>query len=180
MMYFIINIHILCVLYLIAKSGVDMQEKICSFFGHRLLGDIDSVVLFENLKKVIEELIVKKEFFTFYFGGFGEFDDLCHKVVTVLREKYPYIRRVYCLSDVQFLRRSKRPKYLRDEDYEEFIYLELSYDYWYTRLYYRNCEIINESSFIIFYTNKNENSGAYKAYKYAIRKNKNYINLFNE
>lgn len=119
----------------------------------------------------------KKQVGIFYFNGFGEFDDLCHEVITELNEKYPFIKRIYCLSDPRHLRLFKRPNWLKDEDYEEFVYLDLDFDYWYTRLYYRNCEMINQSDYVIFYVHNTENSGAYKALQYAEKKKKTIISL---
>ena len=107
------------------------------------------------------------------------FDDLCWKVVTKLKEKYPHLKRIYCLSDPRHQRISKRPKWLKDEDYEEFIYLDLDFDYWYQRIYYRNCVMIDRSDIIVFYVEEQENSGAYKAYKYAKQKKKSIINILN-
>lgn len=138
--------------------------KICSFFGH------SEIIVTEDLRgQIIAEVrrLISEEFDCFYFGGFGMFDHLCWQLVTELKIDFPIIRRVYCLSDPRHTRLSKRPKWLKNEDYEEFVYLDLDYDYWYTRIYYRNCEMINQSDFVIFYTLDQENSGAYKAYKYA-------------
>ncbi|MBQ7348758.1 MAG: hypothetical protein IJW47_02060, partial [Clostridia bacterium] len=114
---------------------------------------------------------------TFLFGGFGDFDAICHKTVTQLKNKHPYIKRVYCLTDQRFLNKNKRPKYLKDEDYEDFIYLPLDFDFWYTRIYYRNCEMIKKSNYVIFYVEERKNSGAFKALKFAIRNKTEYINL---
>lgn len=148
--------------------------KICSFFGHR------DITVSEELKiKLNKEILhlLKIGFECFYFGGFGMFDHLCWQLVTELKSDYPNIRRVFCLSDPRHTRLSKRPKYLKNTDYEEFIYLTLDSDYWYSRIYYRNCEMINQSEFVIFYAFEKENSGAYKAYKYAKKIKKNLINL---
>ncbi len=52
----------------------------------------------DSLAREIEVLIAEKDVNIFYFGSKSEFDDLCHKVVTVLKEKYPHIKRVYVRS----------------------------------------------------------------------------------
>lgn len=88
-----------------------------------------------------------------------------------------FIKRIYCLSDPRHQRVSKRPKWLKDENYEEFIYLDLSFDWWYQRIYYRNCEMIDQSDYVVFYVKHTENSGAYKAFQYAKRKKKNIFQL---
>lgn len=151
-------------------------NKICSVFGH---SDIEQT---EDLKNKInlecERLIKEENVGLFYFGGFGNFDDLCWQVVTELKKKYTNIVRIFCLSDPKYQNKLKRPKWLRDEDFEEFVYFDLDFDYWYTRIYYRNCEIINRSDYVIFYVERTTNSGAYKAMKYAIKKKKIIINLY--
>ncbi len=149
-------------------------SKNCSVFGHR---DIEITPeleekLYTTFKKLIGEGCVN-----FYFGGFGMFDWLCHKVITRLKQQYTYINRIYCLSDERYLKISKRPKVLKNEDYEEFVYLPLVNDWWYKRIYFRNCAMIDLSDIVVFYVINKENSGAYKAMNYAKRVKKEYINL---
>lgn len=146
----------------------------CSVFGHSKIEITKE--LEEKLFATFEDLI-KQCCKYFYFGGFGEFDDICHKVISKLKSTYPHIQRIFCLSDPRHQRISKRPKWLKDEDYEEFIYLDLDFDWWYQRIYYRNCAMIDRSDVIVFYVEPRENSGAYKTYKYAKQKKKSLINL---
>ena len=150
------------------------MDKICSFFGHRKLKDG------EELKRRVEitvEDLIKKGFTVFLFGGFGEFDELCHEIVSTLKTKYPVIKRVYCVADEKYLRANKRPKDLQTEDYEEFIYYAPSFDYWYTRIYYRNCEMVKHSDCVVFYAENRVDSGAYKILQYVKKCKKSYINL---
>lgn len=148
----------------------------CSLFGHRDLKVTYSLV--KEIYKLVNVLVIKLGIDTFYFGGFGKFDDLCWKVTSRLRKKlFPHIKRVYCLEDSRYLRPSKRPNYLKDDDYEEYIYLEPSFDYWYTRIYFRNCEMVNNSDMVVFYATEKQNSGAYKMLQYCIKKKKPFINL---
>ena len=152
-------------------------HKICSFFGHR---EIEVTKELKNiLYNTIIDLIENKDVKTFLFGGFGMFDDLCWQIVTYLKNKYTNIRRVYCLEDSRYLNKLKRPKYLLDCDYEDFIYLPLDYDYWYKRIYYRNCAMIDHSEYVIMYCQARADSGAYKAYKYALKqKHLKLVNLY--
>ncbi len=113
----------------------------------------------------------------FYFGGFGEFDELCHKVISNLKNTYPNLQRIFCLSNPKHQQISKRPKWLKNEDYEKFTYLNLEFDWWYKRIFYRNCAMIDHSDFVVFYVEPRENSGAYKAYQYAKRNKKQIINV---
>ena len=150
-------------------------ECSCSVFGHR---EIEvTYELTKRLKDIFIDLITNKGVCIFYFGGFGEFDNLCWQIVTELKQTlFPHIKRIYvCENEIYVIRPHKRPKWLRSEDYEEIIFFALEFDYWYTRIYYRNIAIIEHSDYNVFYVCKNSNSGAYKTYKYAKSKKKNII-----
>ena len=153
-----------------------MEERICSFFGHR---DIDVTDRLYALTALEIMRAVELGCHTFYFGGYGDFDNLCHKIVTKIRNENPElkIRRIYCVSQERYLRQNVR--YFNREDYDEIIYLTPSFEGWYKSIYFRNCAMIDKSHLIIFYAESKEDSGAYKAYKYAKRKkDKQVINLW--
>lgn len=148
--------------------------KKCAFFGHR------NIEINEDLEYRLNEEIsnlITNGCDCFYFGGLGEFDNLCWQLVTKSKAFHPEIRRIFCLYNPRHLQKNKRPKFLKDEDYEQFIYFDLKFDYWYSRIYFRNCEIIKQSDFVVFYAFENENSGAYKTYKFALKLKKKCINL---
>lgn len=155
-----------------------IKYKICSFFGHSEISITDDLKM--RVRNKIENMIVKDNYGIFYFGGFSMFDELCYKIVSELKNKYPHLKRVFCLADPRHINVLKRPKWLREEEYEEYIYIDLKFDWYYTRIYYRNVEMINESDFVIFYFTNTKNSGAYKAYKYAIKKKKHCLNIAQE
>ena len=133
-----------------------------------------------ELYSLFEDFVLNKGVGIFLFGGFGNFDDFCHEVVTDLKEKYTFIKRVYICEDYRFVARpSKRPAWLKDEDFEEFDYYAMRYTGFYQRIYFRNLEIIEHSDFCVFYVDENrQNSGAGKALEYAKRKKKVLINVF--
>ncbi len=150
-------------------------EKSCSFFGHSNISQDKEVE--RKLLILIEKLIVEEGYNLFYFGGFGDFDTICYKVVSALRQKYKHVKRVFCLTEEKYLSPSKRPKWLQEEEYEEFIYFTLENNYWYKRIYFRNCEIIKRSELIIFFVKNEGESGARKALNYAIKTRKKMINI---
>ena len=147
-------------------------------FGHRDYIATQQDELF--LYNLFEDYILNKNVGIFYFGGFGNFDDICHKVITKLKEKYLFIKRIYVCEDYSFINRPhKRPKWLTNQDYEEFVYFETRYTGFYKRIYFRNCEIIDRSDYCIFCVNENKKfSGALKAFEYAKRKKKDFLNIF--
>ena len=61
-------------------------DKACCFFGHRKIDETPELI--ERLSAEIEVLITEKDVNIFYFGSKSEFDVLCHKTVTDLKEKY--------------------------------------------------------------------------------------------
>ncbi len=150
------------------------MQNACCFFGHRdaepFLEEID------KLKNLILDLIENRETTIFYFGGFGNFDQLCWQIVTEIKfSSHPEIQRLYCLEDERYLRASKRPKYLKSEDYEDFVYFLPENNYWVYRVFFRNREIIKHSDYCVFYVRRKEDSGAYKAYQFAQKNNKCYF-----
>lgn len=151
------------------------MDKVCSFFGHR------EVEITEELtEKTINEIAkaIEDGCRTFYFGGYSDFDDLCYKIVTKIKAENPNLelKRVYCVSQEKYLR--KKVRYFNKEDYDDVVYLMPSFEGWYKSIYFRNCAMIDDSDLVIFYCEENPNSGAYKAYKYAIKSKKKVINLF--
>ena len=151
-------------------------EKICSFFGHR---DVD--ITDELYTRTKAEIIkaIGQGCRVFYFGGYGSFDDLCYRIVTEIKEEQAdlNIRRIYCVSQERFCR--KKVRYFQREDYDEVIYLTPSFEGWYKSIYFRNCAMIDGSDYVVFYAEAREESGAYKAYKYAQnKKGKRIINLW--
>ena len=148
------------------------KEKICSFFGHRTINTTDTI-----LAATTAEIWKAVDFGcrVFFFGGYGDFDDLCYQIVTNIQNQNPQfnIKRVYCVSQERYLRKTVR--YFRRENYDEIIYLMPSFEGWYKSIYFRNCAMIDQSSFVIFYAEERENSGAYKAYRYAKTKKQTHI-----
>ena len=59
--------------------------KVCSFFGHRNAELNDKQL--ERLRNYIEDLIVNHNVNTFLFGSRSDFDFVCHKIVTELKER---------------------------------------------------------------------------------------------
>ena len=151
------------------------EDKICSFFGHR------DIVFTEALRFALDleiKKIIEQGCHTFYFGGYGDFDALCHQIVTKIKTENPHlkIQRIYCVAQEHYLQ--KKVRFFQRENYEDIIYLPTSFQGWYKSIYFRNCAMINQSDFIIFYAKEKENSGAYKAYKYAKKHRKNISNLW--
>ena len=153
-----------------------MEDKACSFFGHRKIEITDDLV--RRLNEQIERCI-SQGYKTFYFGGYGQFDHLCYNLVTdkVLKNPSLNLTRIFCVPQERFL--TKTYGLYNKDDYEKVVYLQPSFEGWYKSIYFRNCAIIDKSDLVIFYAREDNSSGAFKAHKYAKKKNKAIINLYN-
>ena len=84
------------------------KHKTCSFIGHREIDENNK--LKQKIKECIEDLIIKCNVQTFLFGSRSNFNNLCHEIVTELKEKYPSIKRICytCKSEGCTLESEKR------------------------------------------------------------------------
>ncbi len=181
--------------------------KVCSFFGHRNANLTNEQM--EELKKIIEDLIVSKDVKVFLFGSKSYFNSLCHKIVTDLKEKYPFIiRKCYtCQSESCFLEIDKTYwekvfEHLKKEKvniycFEEKVEIESNVAYGRASYIERNKEMINNSDYCVFYYDKNykpkskkyskqnvfsytPKSGTALAYLFAKQKKKIIMNIYDK
>ena len=168
----------------------DLKLHSCCFFGHRKINKTPELI--ERLTKEIEVLISEKDVVIFYFGSKSEFDDLCHKVVTELKKKYPEIKRIYVRSAFQHI-----PDWYEDsllQHYEDTYFPEHMEKAGRASYVERNQEMINKSDFCVIYYDENylpprrknsrreltdcqPKSGTAVAYEYAMKKNRFIINV---
>ena len=179
--------------------------KTCSFFGHRNTTITEELKY--KVKVIVEDLIINQNVKIFLFGSRSNFDYLCHLVITELKEKYNFIKRIAytCKSETCILE-SEREKW--EEIYsklqkkkvtlpgfeEEF---EHKTKYTSGRASYveRNQAMINDSDYYIFcydesyqpemrkYSKRSigyyqPKSGTALAYAYAKQKKKIIFNIF--
>ena len=179
------------------------KHKTCSFFGHRKI-EIDDA-LKQQLTTCVENLILSHNVQTFLFGSKSNFNDLCHSVVSQLKQKYPYLKRVRytCKNETCTLEidREKQEqvfsallkKQVHLLGFEEEFEHKTKYQAGKASYVERNQAIINDSDYCVFYYDENylppinttsrfplttlAKSGTMLAYKYATRKKKQIINL---
>lgn len=148
----------------------------CCFFGHRTAPKTEE--LEKYLSEIIESLILTEKVDTFLFGSKSKFNDLCLKAVTDLKEKYPYIKRIYVRAEYQNINDTYKNYLLKS--YESTYYppkIKAAGKGVYVE---RNYEMINNSRFCIVYYNeqylpKTRKSGTKIAIDYAKKKGKNII-----
>ena len=178
--------------------------KTCSFFGHRKIQITNELKM--KLYNLVEDLIVKQNVSVFLFGSRSNFDELCHLVVSELKEKYPNIKRIaYTCKNETCILESERKKiekayfYIKKQPvrllgYEEEFEHNTKYTAGKASYIKRNQAMINASDFCVFYYDKNykpekiklsknsvlyvqPNSGTAISYTYAKKKKKTIINL---
>ena len=140
----------------------------------------------------IETLITYKKVHTFLFGSKSQFDDLCYKIVTELKEKYPHIKRIYVRAEFPYIDDSYKNYLL--ESYEDTYYPSKMIDAGKAAYVERNYEMINNSRYCICYYDENympprrknsrrdltdyqPKSGTRIAFDYARKEELNIINL---
>lgn len=165
------------------------KQHSCCFFGHRKIEQTPELV--NELVKTIENLITENDIDTFLFGSKSEFNSLCIKVVTDLKEKYPHIKRIYVRSAFPDIDDSYKAYLL--ESYEETYYPEKLRNSGKASYVERNQEMINKSDFCVVYYDENyapprrnskreiigyqPRSGTKIAYSYALKKKCRIINI---
>ena len=127
------------------------KDKTCCFFGHRKIDETEE--LKNKLSEIIENLIVNENVDTFLFGSKSQFDDLCHKITTELKEKYPHIKRIYVRSAYRYI-----PDWYEEsllENNEGTYFPEHMGNAGKASYVERNQEMINKSDFCVVYYDEN-------------------------
>ena len=152
------------------------KETCCCFFGHRKI--VETEGLEKELYEKIEELIVKQKVRIFLFGSKSRFDDLCLRLVTQIKEKYPHIKRIYVRAEFPYINADYRDHLLNF--YEETYYPERILGAGKASYVERNYEMIDKSLFCIIYYDENcpYKSGTKIAYTYALKNEKKIYNAF--
>lgn len=184
-----------------------MSVKTCCCIGHRKIEVTDR--LKEEVFAFIENLIVKENVKIFLLGSRSDFDGLCHGVITDLKKKYPFIKRIgYTCKHETVILENEREKW--EKIYSHFekreVHLlgveeEFSHKTKFTagKAAYveRNTAMIDDSDFCLFYYDDNylpdkrkrgkkdlfpyqPKSGTAIAYEYAVRKKKSIKNFYSK
>ncbi len=174
------------------RSGIveDLIRYTCCFFGHREIEETEE--LRARLHGEIESLILNGKVHTFLFGSKSRFDDLCYEIVSKLKEKYPYLKRIYVRAEFPDIN-EKYTEYLLGK-YEETYFPDKVRGAGKASYIERNFEMIKNSTYCICYYDKNytvprkntkatnltesqTKSGTAIAYNYAVKKSKIIINM---
>ena len=165
------------------------MSKKCCFIGHRNVEP--TMELIKRLDTYIRCLIEEQGVQYFLFGSRSKFDDLCHMVVTEMKDKYPHIQRVVylCKHESGCLigdgsEEKRRIKEITGEDvyvreFEKINKSEKVNSAVRAAYVERNEWMIDDSDVVIIYleeSQKNKKSGTWLMSQYASRrKKKTYI-----
>ncbi len=152
---------------------------VACFIGHRTITVTDE--LYERIRTTVLDLIDNQDVDTFLFGSRSQFDELCLKIVTEIKEIRPHIKRIYVRAEYPYIS-ADYEKYLLtfyDETYMpeniihagKAIYIE------------RNRHMIDSSDICILYNcykpmTSSVNYGTTAAHNYAKKMHKTIINLY--
>ncbi len=158
------------------------KSSCCCFLGHRNVKETEA--LWQILHRHIEHLITEKAVSTFLFGSKSQFDEICYRVVTSLKEKYPHIQRVYVRAEFPYIGEEYRAYLL--QGYEDTYFPQSVHAAGRGVYIKRNFEMIDTCAFCVFYYDvqyalpKNSQqmpkSGTKIAYLYAERKGRSIFN----
>ena len=130
-----------------------------------------------TLRKNQLDLIDNQGVDTFLFGSRSQFDELCLKIVTKIKEIRPHIRRIYVRAEYPYI----------SADYEKYLltfydetYMPASIIHAGKAIYIeRNRHMIDSSDICVFYLNlQTMNCGTKIAYKVSLKNNKTTLNLY--
>lgn len=149
------------------------MRKCCCIFGHRDFWA--SVEREKAIKAAIVDCIRERGITEFLVGGNGEFDIMCAKYLSELRQEYPQIR----VTKVLAYRGQKRDMFEEEYDKKTFdatVYPPLEEVPPQFAIVKRNEWMVRASDYAIFFV-QHDWGGAYRMLKYVISRGVSFVNL---
>ena len=140
---------------------------IVTFCGH---SQFFCTTEYKNKLISILEKEIGDSFTELYLGGYGGFDSFCYACCKEYQQDHPLVRLVYVTPYLKI-----DPIY--EKNYDSVIYPALEDKPKRYAIGYRNKYMVEKADLVIAYIN-HDWGGAYETYKYAMRKNKRIINLY--
>ncbi len=144
----------------------------CSIFGHSDVY-IDNLLRFK-IYKFFVTCIKKDKIFEFYIGNNGCFDRCCANILNKLKKKNTNIKCFLVMAYIKNYNKFEEEEIRRV--YNEIIFPPLSNVPYKARIISRNRWMIEQSNIVLVYVNHTW-GGANKAFEYAKKINKPYVNL---
>ena len=143
---------------------------IITFAGHREVHE--GMNLMGKILSAITENIIDRTVY-FYCGGYGEFGNMCARIVYELKPENPGFKSVFVTPYISSTRITKLQS---DFLYDEILYADLERVPQCLAILKRNEYMVDKADLVIAYVNFKQ-GGAYKTLTYAKRKGKQIINL---
>ncbi len=137
-----------------------------AFCGHGDIGSSERVPLEDKIRRVVIELI-EGGADEFLFGGYGDFDNMCARVVHQLKDEYPHI------TSVLVIPYPDREYSMLWYDCTEYPPINVPRRF---AILKRNEYMVEKADVVVAWV-KYDFGGAAKTYAYAERKKKKIINL---
>ena len=152
-----------------------IESYTISFFGHRR---IDNTIEFEKrLEKILIDIVLKKEYVEFLIGRDGDFDIITSSVIKRVIRNYGHNNTAFVLvlpyNKAEFFKNEH--SFLNYYDEVE-ICSESAKAHYKAAFQIRNRNMVDRSDLIVCCIQHNY-GGAYKTIEYAMKKDKEIINL---
>ena len=145
---------------------------VITFWGHSNFQS--DAVLKEKMLGILNDIVGINPA-NFYLGGYGNFDDFALICAKEFQNSHPQIKIVFITPYINESYQKNRLVHAK-KIYDEIIFPELENVPAKFAINHRNRWMINKSDFVITHIKKSY-GGAYEAYKYAKKQNKNIILL---
>ena len=143
------------------------MQKTCAFLGNSEIIETDA--LKSKIRQAITDLIKNKGVSTFYVGIKGQFETLCHQMLSEIKQSHPDIRIILIIAYVKDLEKSRYPF----DDFYFPVLCEFGYKGW--SIAKRNEWLIDQTDYIISYNRYH--GRAYNYCQKARRKKKEVIRI---
>lgn len=149
-----------------------------AFFGHREINDPFKIE--ERLEEEIYRLLGEKEYVDFLVGRDGEFDQFASSAVLRVRKQYRDDN-----SSLVLVLPYARAEYLNNEESYHDYYSDVEISYAASKAHpkaaiqIRNREMVDRADLILCCIER-EKGGAWQTVQYAIKQEKDIINLYDE
>lgn len=155
-----------------------MEIFTVAFFGHRYIDNPFRIE--ERLEEHIYRLLAEKEYVDFLVGRDGEFDQFASSAVLRVRKRYRDDN-----SSLILVLPYARAEYLNNEESYHNYYSEVEISYEASKAHpkaaiqIRNREMVDRADLILCCIER-EQGGAWQTVQYAIKQEKDIINLYDE
>ena len=148
-----------------------------SFVGHAFVANRREVK--EKVKKQLRRVLSRSERITCYLGGRGDFDELCAEACRDLKREFGGIETVYVTPDIRLGAQLRIKDMERMGLYDASVYPPIEKTPPRFAIIKRNEWMMESADLIIAYVS-HEYGGAFRALRFAKRRKKEIVNLFEE